>query len=76
VRIVDNADPSSRLALLTRLREHPGPVPTVLDVGATPNRQGRVLPVVAVWERFYNYDRPHGAHGGKTPYEVLREKLS
>ena len=31
---------------------------------------------LAVWERFYNYDRPHGAHGGKTPYEALREKLS
>ncbi len=31
---------------------------------------------LAVWERFYNSDRPHGAHGGKTPYEVLREKLS
>ena len=31
---------------------------------------------LATWERFYNYDRPHGAHGGKTPYEALREKLS
>ena len=31
---------------------------------------------LAVWERFYNFDQPHGAHGGKTPYEVLREKLS
>jgi transposase InsO family protein len=31
---------------------------------------------LAVWERFYNNDRPHGAHKGKTPYEVLREKLS
>ena len=31
---------------------------------------------LAIWERFYNYDRPHGAHKGKTPYEVLREKLS
>ncbi len=30
---------------------------------------------LAAWERFYNYDRPHGAHSGKTPYEVLREKL-
>jgi apolipoprotein D and lipocalin family protein len=29
----------------------------------------------AEWERFYNYDRPHGAHRGKTPYEALREKL-
>jgi len=30
---------------------------------------------LAEWERFYNYDRPHGAHRGNTPYEVLREKL-
>jgi transposase InsO family protein len=30
---------------------------------------------LATWEGFYNYDRPHGAHSGKTPYEVLREKL-
>ena len=29
---------------------------------------------LAVWESFYNYDRPHGAHRGKTPYEALREK--
>jgi transposase InsO family protein len=27
---------------------------------------------LAQWERFYNYDRPHGAFKGKTPYEVLR----
>jgi len=27
-------------------------------------------------ERFYNLVRPHGAHRGKTPYEVLRERLS
>lgn len=24
------------------------------------------------WEQFYNYDRPHGAFDGKTPYEKLR----
>ena len=30
---------------------------------------------LAEWEHFYNYDRPHGAHRGKTPYEALREKL-
>jgi transposase-like protein len=30
---------------------------------------------LAVWERFYNYDRPHAAHRGKTPYQALREKL-
>jgi transposase InsO family protein len=27
------------------------------------------------WESFYNYDRPHGAFGGKTPYEILRSLL-
>jgi transposase InsO family protein len=26
------------------------------------------------WEAFYNYDRPHGALGGQTPYERLRQK--
>ena len=31
---------------------------------------------LAVWERFYNFDRPHTAHSGKTRYEALREKLS
>jgi transposase InsO family protein len=30
---------------------------------------------LAEWERFYNYDRPQGAHRGRTPYEVLIEKL-
>ena len=30
---------------------------------------------LAEWEHFYNYNRPHGAHHGKTPYEALREKL-
>jgi transposase InsO family protein len=30
---------------------------------------------LSVWEEFYNLQRPHAAHGGKTPYEVLREKL-
>lgn len=27
------------------------------------------------WERFYNYERPHGALDGQTPYERLRDKL-
>jgi len=27
---------------------------------------------LAVWERFYNLDCPHGAFKGKTPYEALR----
>ncbi|MBI1802900.1 MAG: IS481 family transposase [Ignavibacteriae bacterium] len=27
------------------------------------------------WKRFYNFDRPHGAFNGKTPYEVLRTLL-
>jgi transposase InsO family protein len=29
-----------------------------------------------VWEHFYNLHRPHGALNGRTPYEVLRDKLS
>ena len=28
------------------------------------------------WETFYNLHRPHGGLRGKTPFEVLREKLS
>lgn len=52
-----------------------------------PHRPARVLPTarlhrdvdlrakLAVWEEFYNLQRPHAAHGGRTPYEVLREKL-
>lgn len=27
------------------------------------------------WEAFYNFHRPHGAFKGKTPYEVLKEKM-
>jgi transposase InsO family protein len=27
------------------------------------------------WENFYNYNRPHGAFNGKTPYEVLKSLL-
>jgi transposase InsO family protein len=27
------------------------------------------------WETFYNLQRPHGAFKGKTPYEILKEKL-
>jgi len=27
------------------------------------------------WERFYNFDRPHGAFNGNTPYEALRRLL-
>lgn len=30
---------------------------------------------LAEWERFYNFDRPHGGLKGKTPYEILRDKL-
>ena len=29
---------------------------------------------LAEWERFYNFDRPHGGLGGQTPYERLRQK--
>lgn len=31
---------------------------------------------LAVWEEFYNVNRPHAAFGGRTPYEVLREKMA
>jgi Integrase core domain len=27
------------------------------------------------WANFYNFNRPHGAFNGKTPYEALRERL-
>ena len=30
---------------------------------------------LAEWENFYNFYRPHGAFAGKTPYEILRERL-
>ena len=30
---------------------------------------------LAEWERFYNFDRPHGAFAWQTPYEALRERL-
>ena len=28
-----------------------------------------------VWEKFYNFSRPHGAFGGQAPYEIFRERL-
>ena len=28
------------------------------------------------WEDYYNYDRPHGALAGQTPYERLRQKAA
>ena len=31
---------------------------------------------VKAWEKFYNYDRPHGGLLGRSPYEVLRQKLT
>jgi transposase InsO family protein len=27
------------------------------------------------WESFYNYDRPHMSHDGRTPYEVMKSLL-
>ena len=30
---------------------------------------------LARWERYYNLDRPHGAHNGRSPYEALRSML-
>jgi hypothetical protein len=31
---------------------------------------------LAVWEKFYNVNCPHAVFGGRTPYEVLREKMA
>ncbi len=31
---------------------------------------------MAAWENFYNFNRPHGAHNGRTPYEMLRSMMS
>ncbi|MBI6260041.1 transposase, partial [Proteus mirabilis] len=31
---------------------------------------------LAEWKAFYNCHRPHSVHAGKTPYEVLKNKLS
>jgi len=28
------------------------------------------------WENFYNFNRPHGAFNGKTPYEVMKSLLT
>lgn len=30
---------------------------------------------IANWEHFYNYDRPHISHNGKTPFEVMKSLL-
>jgi transposase InsO family protein len=30
---------------------------------------------LAEWERFYNFERPHGAFKGQTPYEALKRTL-
>lgn len=30
---------------------------------------------LAKWEEFYNFNRPHGAHNGRTPFEELRSLL-
>jgi transposase InsO family protein len=35
-----------------------------------------LLQKLRIWEDYYNFNRPHGALGGKTPYEVLRDKLT
>jgi hypothetical protein len=38
-------------------------------------RRGNLEKNMAVWERFYDNDRPHGAHKGKTQSEVVVEQL-
>ena len=31
---------------------------------------------LVVWEKYYNLYRPHGGLRGKTPYEILKQKLT
>ena len=40
----------------------------VIDDSAVPNAKLRE------WEHFYNFERPHAALDGQTPYERLRQK--
>ena len=47
----------------------------VLAVKLTSHRRAP-SPRLAEWKRFCNYGRPHGAFAGKTPYEVLRERVT
>ncbi|MBT4089685.1 MAG: transposase, partial [Anaerolineae bacterium] len=30
---------------------------------------------LGAWESYYNYDRPHMSHDGRTPYEVMKSLL-
>ena len=46
------------------------------DATTTPsNSGGTAAEDEGLRRRFYNYHRPHGAHNGKTPYEVLKERM-
>ncbi|HSJ50276.1 MAG TPA: hypothetical protein VLA90_03180, partial [Actinomycetota bacterium] len=42
--------------------------------GGRDRRDGLFNVRLKEWEDFYNFHRPHGALGGQTPYERLREK--
>lgn len=35
-----------------------------------------LLEKLKTWENFYNFERPHTSLKGKTPYEVMKEKLT
>jgi transposase InsO family protein len=45
-----------------------------LDMSRLPSSHGLFNDRLKEWEDFYNFNRPHGALGGQTPYERLREK--
>jgi transposase InsO family protein len=34
-----------------------------------------LLEKLSQWENYYNFERPHGAHAGKIPSEVLKTLL-
>ena len=59
------------IATLGPATDSPEALRALIEAGADVDLEKKL----AVWERFYNNDRPHGAHKGKTPYEVLVEKL-
>jgi transposase InsO family protein len=58
---------SSLISIRSRTLE-PSPTTFVIDDTGLFNER------LKEWEDFYNFNRPHGALGGQTPYERLREK--
>ena len=43
----------------------------MLDYGGDVNLRDKL----AQWESYYNFLKPHSAHAGKTPYEMLKLRM-